>query len=93
MHSFISLPLQVEGIYAKLQEAGADEEQLREVEEMLSPVEREQLERVKVYRDKLERSELLLIETILVLEQYLAMEAFHGARATAPTKKASTAMF
>ena len=82
----------MEGIYAKLQQSGADEEQLREVEEMLSPVEREQLEKVKVFRDKLERTELLSMETILILEQYLAMEAFHGAKATAPTKK-STAIF
>jgi len=79
----------VEGIYAKLQQAGADEEQLQEVEDMLSPVEREQLEKVKLFRDKLERTELLSMETILILEQYLAMEAFHGAKAVAPTRKAA----
>ena len=82
----------MEGIYAKLQQNGAEEDQLREVEEMLSPLERDQLEKVKLYRDKLERSELLLIETILLLEQYLGMEAFHGARAAAPAPKKPSAL-
>ena len=82
----------MEGIYTQLQDNGGTEEELREVEEMLSPVERDQLEKVKVYRDKLERSELLLIETILVLEQYLAMEAYHGARAVAPVRRGQASL-
>lgn len=77
----------VEGIYANQQQCGATEEQLQEIEEMLSPVEREQLEKVKLVRDKLQRTELSSMETILILEQYLAMEAFHGAKAAMPARK------
>ena len=77
----------MEGIYANQQQCGATEEQLQEIEEMLSPVEREQLEKVKLVRDKLQRTELSSMETILILEQYLAMEAFHGAKAAMPARK------
>ncbi|XP_023238209.1 DNA-directed RNA polymerase III subunit RPC3-like isoform X2 [Centruroides sculpturatus] len=61
----------VEAITATLQQSGADSTQIQEVEDMISPPEHAQLERVKQNTNKLEHSEIQLDETIFTLSMWL----------------------
>ncbi|XP_035664113.1 DNA-directed RNA polymerase III subunit RPC3-like isoform X1 [Branchiostoma floridae] len=61
----------VDAIAASLQSSGADTTQMSEVEEMITPPERQQLNKLKHDISKLEQSELQLDETIFLLESYL----------------------
>nr|KAG5703652.1 hypothetical protein BaRGS_002526 [Batillaria attramentaria] len=67
----------VEAIIASLEQqhqAGAevDEAQKEEIREMITPPERQQLNRVKTVANRLELSELQVDETIFILETYLS---------------------
>ncbi|CAH1796174.1 unnamed protein product [Owenia fusiformis] len=59
----------VEAISASL--TGADEEQRAEIEDTITPPEREQIDKVKNMTKKLEMSELQVDETIFILQMYL----------------------
>ncbi|XP_027529354.1 DNA-directed RNA polymerase III subunit RPC3-like [Neopelma chrysocephalum] len=61
----------VEAILASMQATGAEEEQLREVEEMLTGPERQQLENLKRNVNKIDASENQVDETIFVLESFI----------------------
>ncbi|XP_038624233.1 DNA-directed RNA polymerase III subunit RPC3 isoform X2 [Tachyglossus aculeatus] len=60
----------VEAILASMQATGAEEAQLREIEEMITAPERQQLESLKRSVNKLDASEIQVDETIFVLESY-----------------------
>ncbi|KAG8237751.1 hypothetical protein J437_LFUL014294, partial [Ladona fulva] len=58
----------IESIALNLKEQGASEEQLAEIEEMLTPPERTVLEKVRVTMDKLTEAELQIDETVFLLQ-------------------------
>lgn len=62
----------VDAIIATLGGGQADEAQKEEIREMITPPERQQLNRVKTVTNMLELSELQVDETIFVLETYLS---------------------
>ncbi|KAM9244306.1 DNA-directed RNA polymerase III subunit RPC3 isoform 2-T2 [Dugong dugon] len=61
----------VEAIIASMQATGAEEEQLQEIEEMITAPERQQLETLKRNVNKLDASEIQVDETIFLLESYI----------------------
>ncbi|NXH44252.1 RPC3 polymerase, partial [Dicaeum eximium] len=61
----------VEAILASMQATGAEPAQLREVEEMVTAPERQQLESLKRNVSKMDASENLVDETIFVLEAFI----------------------
>ncbi|XP_077012029.1 DNA-directed RNA polymerase III subunit RPC3 isoform X2 [Tamandua tetradactyla] len=61
----------VDAILASMQATGAEEAQLREIEEMISAPERQQLETLKRNVNKLDASEIQVDETIFLLESYI----------------------
>ncbi|XP_064620498.1 DNA-directed RNA polymerase III subunit RPC3-like [Lineus longissimus] len=61
----------VEAIAATLEQSGADPAQREEIEEMITPAEKSQLQKVKHMTRQLEQSEIQLIDTIFMLETYL----------------------
>ncbi|KAL6489578.1 hypothetical protein MHYP_G00033190 [Metynnis hypsauchen] len=62
----------IEAILASLQASGADAAQLTEVEEMITPPERQQLEALRHHINKLDSSENQVDETIFLLESYVS---------------------
>ncbi|XP_046394930.1 DNA-directed RNA polymerase III subunit RPC3 [Ischnura elegans] len=61
----------IESIALSLKERGASEDQLAEIEDMLTPPERTVLEKVRVTMNKLTEAELQIDETVFVLQLYL----------------------
>ncbi|XP_076826950.1 DNA-directed RNA polymerase III subunit RPC3 [Brachyhypopomus gauderio] len=61
----------IEAILASLQTSGAEPTQLAEVEEMITPPERQQLEALRHHINKLDSSENQVDETIFLLESYV----------------------
>lgn len=61
----------VDAIISTLQQSGADTTQIQEVEDMISPPEHAQLQKVKQHTNKLEHSEIQLDETIFTLSMWL----------------------
>lgn len=61
----------VDSIVENLKQSGGTEEQIQEVEEMMTPSERALVEQVVVKQDKLFDSETGLDETIFILQMYL----------------------
>ncbi|XP_074651801.1 DNA-directed RNA polymerase III subunit RPC3-like [Tubulanus polymorphus] len=61
----------VEAIAASMEQSGVDEAQRAEIEEMITPAERQQLAKVKHMTQKLEQSELEIDNTLFMLELYL----------------------
>ncbi|KAG7237690.1 hypothetical protein INR49_032136 [Caranx melampygus] len=61
----------IEAILASLQASGAEPEQLTEVEEMITPPERQQLESLRLHINKLDSAENQVDETIFLLESYI----------------------
>ncbi|KAJ7307523.1 hypothetical protein JRQ81_009548 [Phrynocephalus forsythii] len=67
----------VEAILASMQATGAEEAQLQEVEEMITPPERQQLETLKHNVNKMDASENQVDETIFLLESYIGTTVKH----------------
>ncbi|XP_070542428.1 DNA-directed RNA polymerase III subunit RPC3-like [Ptychodera flava] len=65
--------LKVEAISASLQNSGANADQAAEVEEMITPAERVQLNKLKNTFKKLEQTELQLDETVFILNSFVDM--------------------
>jgi len=51
----------------------ADEQQIKEVEDILSPAEKDQIQKLDAAFRKIDLAQLQLIETILVLEMFLSL--------------------
>lgn len=62
----------IEAILASLQASGAEPEQLTEVEEMITPPEKQQLESLRLHINKLDSAENQVDETIFLLESYIS---------------------
>ncbi|XP_029927795.1 DNA-directed RNA polymerase III subunit RPC3 isoform X2 [Myripristis murdjan] len=65
----------IEAILASLQASGAEPEQLTEVEEMITPPEKQQLESLRHHINKLDSAENQVDETIFLLESYIKSTA------------------
>ncbi|KAM9309344.1 DNA-directed RNA polymerase III subunit RPC3 [Pholidichthys leucotaenia] len=65
----------IEAILASLQASGAEPEQLTEVEEMITPPEKQQLDALKLHVNKLDSAENQVDETIFLLESYISSTA------------------
>ncbi|XP_038078065.1 DNA-directed RNA polymerase III subunit RPC3-like [Patiria miniata] len=65
----------VEAIAASLQSHGADQSQTAEVEDMITPLEKNQLEKYRSKMSKLEQSELQVDSTIFTLGNFLRLES------------------
>ncbi|XP_072166937.1 DNA-directed RNA polymerase III subunit RPC3-like [Diadema setosum] len=65
----------VEAITASLQGSGADPAQVEEIEKMMTPLEKQQLQKYKRRIAKLEQSELQVDQTALVLNNFVMQEA------------------
>lgn len=63
--------MRVDSIVENLRQSGGTEEQVREVEEMMTPAEVQQVEKVSSTQDRLFDSEIGLDETIFVLQMFL----------------------
>ncbi|CAF0811980.1 unnamed protein product [Adineta ricciae] len=63
----------VDAIIHSLREQNADEEQINEVDDILSPVEKEQIKKLDAAFRKIDLAQLQLTETILLLELYLSL--------------------
>lgn len=61
----------IEAILASLQASGAEPEQLTEVEEMITPPEKQQLEALRLHINKLDSAENQVDETIFLIESYV----------------------
>ncbi|XP_047640777.1 DNA-directed RNA polymerase III subunit RPC3 isoform X2 [Phacochoerus africanus] len=61
----------VEAIITSMQATGAEEDQLQEIEEMITAPERQQLETLKRNVSKLDACEIQVDETIFLLESYI----------------------
>ncbi|XP_014613486.1 PREDICTED: DNA-directed RNA polymerase III subunit RPC3 isoform X1 [Polistes canadensis] len=66
----IDKKLRVQTLSSNLKEAGATEEQLAEIEELMTPSEKQQLEKVQNVIKKLSATELHIDETLFVLTMY-----------------------
>lgn len=62
----------IEAILASMQATGAEEAQLQEIEEMITPPERQQIENLKRNVNKLDASEIHVDDTIFILESYVS---------------------
>ncbi|XP_043935920.1 DNA-directed RNA polymerase III subunit RPC3 isoform X3 [Protopterus annectens] len=62
----------IEAIIASMQATGAEEQQLQEIEEMITAPERQQLEDLRRNVNKLDASENQVDETMFILESYIA---------------------
>uniref|UniRef100_A0A8C5PTH3 DNA-directed RNA polymerase III subunit RPC3 n=1 Tax=Leptobrachium leishanense TaxID=445787 RepID=A0A8C5PTH3_9ANUR len=62
----------IEAILASMQATGAEEAQLQEIEEMITPPERQQIENLKRNVNKLDASEIHVDDTIFILESYIS---------------------
>ncbi|CAF1461583.1 unnamed protein product, partial [Adineta steineri] len=72
----------VEAIIHSLREQNADDEQIKEVEDILSPIEKEQIQKLDAAFRKIELAQLQLTETILLLEMFLSIS-----KSVAPAQK------
>jgi len=72
----------VDAIIHSLREQNADEEQIKEVEDILSPIEKEQIQKLDAAFRKIDLAQLQLTETILLLEMYLSIS-----NSTVPVQK------
>jgi DNA-directed RNA polymerase III subunit RPC3 len=63
----------VEAIIHSLREQNVDEEQIKEVDDILSPIEKEQIQKLDAAFRKIDLAQLQLTETILLLEVYLSI--------------------
>ncbi|KAM9294647.1 DNA-directed RNA polymerase III subunit RPC3 [Gastrophryne carolinensis] len=61
----------IEAILASMQATGAEEAQLQEIEEMITPSERQQLDNLKRNVNRLDASEMQVDDTIFILEAYI----------------------
>ncbi|CAF3626988.1 unnamed protein product [Rotaria sordida] len=72
----------VDAIIHSLREQNGEEEQIKEVEDILSPMEKEQIQKLDAAFRKIDLAQLQLTETILLLEMYLSIS-----NSTAPVQK------
>ncbi|CAF3880068.1 unnamed protein product [Rotaria sp. Silwood2] len=72
----------VDAIIHSLREQNAEEEQIKEVEDILSPMEKAQIQKLDAAFRKIDLAQLQLTETILLLEMYLSIS-----NSTAPVQK------
>jgi len=61
----------IESIAASLKASGGTEEQLEEVEEMMTPPEKEAVKKIQLKLDKLNKAQSQADETLFVLRLYL----------------------
>lgn len=76
----------VDAIVASIEQAGGDQTQKEEIEQSITPTERDQIITVKRISQMLEQSEIQIDDTIFVLEMYL-FYANQDRRMKIPTKK------
>ncbi|XP_045129166.1 DNA-directed RNA polymerase III subunit RPC3-like [Portunus trituberculatus] len=69
--------MRVDSIVENLRQSGGTEEQVREVEEMMTPAEVQQVEKVSSTQDRLFDAEIGLDETIFVLQMFLYYQRQH----------------
>ncbi|CAF0722960.1 unnamed protein product [Rotaria sp. Silwood1] len=72
----------VDAIIHTLREQNAEEEQIKEVEDILSPMEKAQIQKLDAAFRKIDLAQLQLTETILLLEMYLSIS-----NSTVPVQK------
>ena len=70
--------MRVDSIVENLRQSGGTEEQVREVEEMMTAGELQQVEKVVATQDRLFDSEIGLDETMFILQMFLYYQRQHG---------------